>query len=133
MERGDLARRVDQLAACIRQALTLPERQCPPRGAREPKSQLSVLGQFLFAALSSLCRQSQIAPALVGGPNDIRDWIACRGTAGRPASHPPQLALGWRAEFVGRLLEDLLAGKLSVRVGDPTSDHPLLLEELGRE
>jgi ribonuclease D len=131
MERGDLARRVDQLAACIQQALALPERQCPPRGAREPKSQLSVLGQFLFAALSSLCRQSHIAPGLVGGPNDIRDWIACRATAGRPASHPPRLALGWRAEFVGRLLEDLLAGKLSVRVGDPASDHPLLLEELG--
>jgi ribonuclease D len=131
MERGDLARRVDQLAACIQQALALPERQCPPRGPREPKAQLSVLGQFLFAALSSLCRQAQLAPGLVGGPNDIRDWIACRGGAGRSASQAPRLARGWRAEFVGRLLEDLLAGKLSIRVGDPASDHPLVLEEPG--
>lgn len=132
MERGDLARRVDQLAACIQRALALPDKQCPPRGAREPKSQPSVLGQFLFAALGSLCRQSHIAPSLVGGPNDIRDWIACRHTAGRPGSHRPRLAGGWRAEFVGPLLEDLLAGKISVRVGDPASDYPLVLEDLGK-
>jgi len=35
------------------------------------------------------------------------------------------LARGWRAEFIGRLFEDLLSGKLSVRVDDPKSDHPL--------
>jgi ribonuclease D len=127
MERGDLARRLDQLAACIQRALVLPEAECPQRGSREPASQLSVLGQFLFAALGSLCRQSQLAPNLVGGPNDIRDWINGRTTPGGPRKGP-QLASGWRAEFVGRLFEDLLAGKLSVRVGDPASDHPLLLE-----
>jgi len=42
------------------------------------------------------------------------------------------LAGGWRAEFVGPLLEDLLTGKISVRVGDPASDYPLVLEDLGK-
>jgi NADPH-dependent glutamate synthase beta subunit-like oxidoreductase len=41
---------------------------------------------------------------------------------------PPRLARGWRAEFVGRLFEDLLAGKLSIRVVNPKSDHPLAFE-----
>jgi ribonuclease D len=42
--------------------------------------------------------------------------------------NPPQLAHGWRAEFVGRLFEDLLDGKLSIRIDDPASDHPLAFE-----
>ncbi len=42
----------------------------------------------------------------------------------------PQLARGWRAEFVGRLFDDLLAGKLSIRVANPKSDHPLAFESL---
>ena len=38
------------------------------------------------------------------------------------------LGRGWRAEVVGRLIEDLLAGKVGVRIGDPHSDHPLVFE-----
>ncbi len=152
MERGDLSRRLDDIAAAIQRGLDLPEDECPPRRSREQVPELSVLGQFLFAALGSICREVHLAPNLVGTPNDIREWIAhrmgrkketgpiCRNgprpTSGRctaahkldlsPFSAPtPQLARGWRAEFVGRLFDDLLAGKLSVHVGKPDSDHPL--------
>ncbi len=128
MERGDLVRRLDQIAACVREAIALPQEQCPARVPREPSSQLSVLGQFLFAALGSLCRGLQVAPALVGGPGDIRDWVAARTSPAARSGEPPRLARGWRAELISRLFEDLLAGKLSVRVGDAASDHPLVLE-----
>jgi hypothetical protein len=74
----------------------------------------------------------------VGGPNDIRDWIAWRLAApasGHPEDgHPdsprrrPKLASGWRAEFVGRLFEDLLSGKTAIRIGHPASESPLVLE-----
>ena len=88
-----------------------------------------MLGQFLFAALGSICREAQLAPNLVGTPNDIREWMAYRSGRSRDKhGNPPQLARGWRAEFVGRLFEDLLAGKLSIRVADPKSDHPLVFE-----
>ena len=127
MERGDLTHRLGDLAACIEQALALPEEQCPPRTPREPTPQLSVLGQLLFAALGSICRQSQLAPNLVAGPNDIREWIAYR-ISNSEHRRLPQLAQGWRAEFVGRLFEDMLAGKISIRIVDPNSEHPLALE-----
>ena len=78
LERGDLLRKIDDIAACIQRALALPAEECPPRTPREATPQLSVLGQFLFAALGSVCRQAHLAPNLVGGPNDIRDWIAWR-------------------------------------------------------
>ena len=134
LERSDLARKMDDLAACIQRALALPVEQCPPRTPRETTPQLSVLGQFLFAALSSVCRQAHLASNLVGGPNDIRDWIAWRlavPSGGRSPTlrRQPKLAAGWRAEFVGRLFDDLLSGKTAVRVGDATSDSPLIIED----
>jgi ribonuclease D len=59
LDRGDLARRLGEIAACIQRALDLPDEQCPRRAPRDQMPQLSVLGQFLFAALGSDCRQAQ--------------------------------------------------------------------------
>jgi ribonuclease D len=166
LERGDLRKRISEIAAAIARGLELPEDECPHRAPAERGSELSTLGQFLFAALGSLCRQAQLAPNFVASPNDIRNWVAYHvagkkgdsphlperpagccaqmgavpffppeGRSGKldpspshPAEHVPPLARGWRAEFVGRLLEDVLSGKLSLRVGDPWSDHPLVFE-----
>jgi ribonuclease D len=132
MERGDLQRRMGELAAAVQRALDLPEAECPTRPSRERVPELSVLGQFLFAALGSIAREALLAPNLVGTPSDIREWMAYRatkGTKGQSAyDNPPRLAHGWRAEFVGRLFEDLLDGKLSIRVADAASDHPLAFE-----
>jgi ribonuclease D len=108
--------------------LALPEEQCPPRAPREPSLQLSVLGQFLFAALGSICRQAQLAPNLVGSPNDIRELVAYRTNHGNETRRPPRLARGWREQFVGHLFDDLLAGNVSIRITDPRSDHPLVFE-----
>ena len=136
LERGDLRRRLDEIAGSIRRALDLPDDECPERIRRQRTPQLSVLGQFLFSALGSICRQAHLAPSLVGNPSDIRDLIAYRTEQdnGNPARRkpprlaPPRLARGWRAEFVGRLFDDLLAGKKSIRIADPKSDHPLVFE-----
>ena len=127
LERGDLARQIPKMAACMERALTLPDDECPPLAHREPAPQLSVLGQFLFSALGSLCRQAQLAPSLVGTPNDIRDLIGYRTGHGTPES-PPLLARGWRAGIVGQLFDDLLAGRKSVRIANAASDSPLVFE-----
>lgn len=131
LERGDLQSRLGEMAAAIQRGLSLPEAECPPRTPREQVPELSVLGQFLFAALGSICRDAQLAPNLVGTPNDIREWVGYRtGQLCGKSGTTPQLARGWRAEFVGRLFDDLIAGKLSIRVGDPKSDHPLIFEKM---
>jgi ribonuclease D len=150
LERGDLLRRHADIAASIQRGLELPEAECPQRIPRDQMPQLSVLGQFLFAALGSICRQAHLAPNLVATPNDIRELIAYRtehkserSHAGSkhahsddaaahtapPAKTPPPLARGWRTDFVGRLFDDLLAGKMAIRISDPKSDHPLTFEE----
>jgi ribonuclease D len=87
-----------------------------------------VLGQFLFAALGSICRQARLAPSLAGTPNDIRELIAYRTNQAQEERRPPRLARGWRQQFVGRLFDDLLAGKLAIRISNPASEHPLAFE-----
>jgi len=128
MERGDLLRRVDEIAACIQRGLDLPEEKLPVKIHGNQMPQLSVLGQFLFAALGSICRQAQLAPTIVGTPNDIRELIAY-DIRKIKSKIPPRLSLGWRKEFVGRLFDDLLSGKVAIRITDPHSDAPLTFED----
>jgi ribonuclease D len=127
LDRGDLKRQLPKIADAIQRGLELADDDCPQAVRHENTPQLSVLGQFLFSALGSVCRELELAPPLVGSPSDIRDWIAYR--IGQPGSRrEPRLAHGWRAEVVGHLFDDLLAGRLAVRVGDPRSECPLVLE-----
>ena len=126
LDRGDLGRQLPKIAEAIQRGLELSAQECPASLRHEHASQFSVLGQFLFSALGSICRQVDLAPALVGTPNDVRDLIAYR--TGAAGGRPPRLAQGWRAEVIGRVFDDLLAGKIALRIGDPTSEYPLVFD-----
>jgi ribonuclease D len=129
MEHHGLKGRLGEIAAAIGRALDLPEQEWPHPVRRERTPESSVLGQFLFSALGSICREAHLAPALVGTPRNVRELISYRHAAAqRHHRHLPTLAQGWRAEVVGNLFDDLLSGKTSVRVGDATSEHPLVFE-----
>jgi ribonuclease D len=86
-----------------------------------------MLGQFLSSALSSICRAAEVAPSLVGTANDVRDLVAYQ-LGEYEGNEPPLLAHGWRAEVVGKLLDDLIAGKVSIRIRDPRAEQPLAFE-----
>ncbi len=128
MDRGDLRRRVNELSTAVQQAIDLPEEELPQPLRHERTQDYSVLGQFLFAALGSLCREAKLAPALVGTPNDIRDLVSYDTKNPKAGTRVPRLTHGWRAEFVGRLFDDLLTGKTAVRISDPCSASPLRFE-----
>ena len=60
-------------------------------------------------------------------PTDVRDWIASR-TGHTRCERPPLLSRGWRAEVIGSVLEDLLEGRLAIRISNPNLEHPLVFE-----
>ena len=127
LERGDLQRHLPDMCQAIARALDAPDDACPETIRREASPQLTMLGQFLSSALSSICRAAEVAPSLVGTPNDVRELVAYQ--LGEPQTRePPVLAQGWRAEVVGHLLDDLLAGKVSIRIRDPRAEQPLAFE-----
>ena len=130
MERGDLSRVIPALSSAIGQALAIDEADCPRIVRTDTNAHLTLLGQFLSSALGSICRGASVAPSIVGSASDVRELVAhmlepCDGEL-------PLLAQGWRAEVVGQVLEDLLRGKLAIRIKDPKSAHPLSIEPVPR-
>ena len=132
MQRSDLRHILPGLAAAIDRGLSLPDEECPG-GERHhaPPPQLTVLGQFCATAIAGACRRMHLAPALVGTASDMRDLLAYKlGHA--DDERPPLLASGWRAGVVGELVDDLLAGRASLRVGDLRAHDPLVIDRPGR-
>jgi ribonuclease D len=130
MERPEIRRAIPEFAAAIDRALKLPDSECPPVVRTDTNSHLTLLGTFLSAALGSLCRAAEIAPSLVGTPNDVRELVNYRlNGVLDPDGLVPTLARGWRAEVVGHHIEELLMGRASIRIIDAHSEHPLVIEE----
>ncbi len=125
---------MEQLAACIRRGLEAPLDEFTHGRRESMPSQLNLLGQFLTPALSSICRRANVATSLAGTASDVRDLIAYRLEFGAWGdAEPPLLARGWRADLVGHLIEDLLAGRKSIRIDDPLSEHPLSFDPVTKE
>lgn len=135
MERGDLRRAAPEMSRAIAAALELPDRECPVSVRTDTNPELNLLGQFLSAALTSVCRGAEVAHSLVGTAHDIRELAAFHLNKPRENPHePPLLARGWRAQLVGNLFEELLSGRLAIRIQNPESEHPLVFEpSAGRE
>ena len=129
IQRGPQRRYLSQLAECVRRGLKAPLTELASPRRREMPAQLNLLGQFLSPALSSICQKAELATSLVGTASDVRDLVAYRlGFAGSDDDEPPSLAVGWRADLVGHLIDDLLAGRKSIRIEDPRSTHPLAFD-----
>jgi ribonuclease D len=129
MERRNIQRSIEEIVEAVNKGLALPESECPNRG-KASRPPLKLVGQFLAAALSSVCRDSNVAPSLVGGAEAVRDLVAHHLNLTSADDEPPALASGWRAELVGRALAEVLEGKKAIQVVDPTSEQPLRFVDL---
>lgn len=128
MQRSDFRHIIDDISQAIATGLAVPEEECPGgERHRAPPPQLAMLGQFLATAIAGLCRQMSIAPSLVGTASDMRDLLAYK-LGYRDEDDPPVLARGWRADLVGGVVDDLLEGRAALRIDDPRSSDPLVIE-----
>ena len=131
MQRRDFKRLADDILACVQSGLDIPDKDCPPRLARSEGNQShdeQVLGKFLSLALANRCAELNVALSLVGTSADLRELVRWH-IQQHDKGDPPRITQGWRAEVCGNLLTDVLDGKISIRVADPSSDHPLVFEK----
>lgn len=120
---------LDPIAKAVDRANKLPDKDLPRRLPRGKTMNMGLLGQFLSTALNVVCRNESIAPSIVGTSNDVRTMAAWKlGLI--ELKEKPALASGWRSEMIGQLIEQVLDGKVAIRVDDPSSDAPLQLEYL---
>lgn len=131
LERGSLKKKADELAACVRRGLENPVEREPSSGRKPAPSQLNLLAQFLAPALASVCNHAEIAASMVGTASDVRELVAHRlGYQREEEDRLPILATGWRADLVGKLIEDLLDGKKSIRITNAKHADPLAFDEI---
>jgi ribonuclease D len=123
---------ITPIANAIQKAVDTPKDELPGRMQRNKTMNLGLLGQFLTTALNIVCRNENIAPPLVGTANEVRNMAAWR-MGMLKLDQPPDLCKGWRAEIVGQLIDKVLDGSLSIRVGDPRSEQPLMIEGFERK
>ncbi|MFN0052375.1 MAG: ribonuclease D [Planctomycetales bacterium] len=127
MNRSDYRRNAGTMLEAVRRAAALPSGQLPPVRRNEKDQDEHILAQLLSIALANRCAQLEVAQGLVGTQNDLKHLV--RWTVfGDRQGDPPRLLQGWRAEVCGELLTDVLAGKISLRVAEPQSEHPLVFE-----
>lgn len=131
MQRSDLRHILPAIAEAVERGLSLPDADLPGgEKHRAPPAQVNVLGQFLATAVGGLCRQLEIAPALLGTASDMRELLAYK-LSNQKDWPPPALTLGWRAEVVGDLIDDLLNGRAALRINDLHSRDPLVIDRPG--
>ena len=124
LQRSDLPRILPDIVAAVNKALNMPVDELPSPAEWLSYPQYTVMSQFLYSALSSICKHRRIAQQLVGGPGDIRELIAAELET-LPEGIQPRLRHGWRTAFVGNLLDDLLNGRTAIRLDRNNPDEPL--------
>jgi ribonuclease D len=132
MNRGDYRRNAPDMLAAIKSAMEIPEKKLPkrvPRQDTDNNQDEQVIGQLLGIALANRCAEQDVARPLVGTSADLRHLVRWH-VYGEKDGPPPRLTEGWRAEVCGDLLEDVLDGKIALRVADASSDHPLIFERV---
>ncbi len=129
MNRGLLRQKASELADCVRRGLQSPVEKMPREPGGRAPSQLNLLGQFLTPALNTICQRATIATSMVGTASDVRELISYRLGFDK-SGIVPSLTLGWRAELVGNLIDELIAGKKSIRINNPRDEDPLVFDEI---
>jgi ribonuclease D len=125
MEHRHVKQMIPELVEVIEQAQNDPIPAWPRKSKLGRGQPPAMLTQFLAAALAYICRTKKISPAVVATSDDLRDFVKYRLEGHEKDWLPPSLATGWRAEIVGRELDDLLQGKIGMVLDNLQSDLPI--------
>ena len=111
----------------VKQALDLSDKELPQKAPAQPTLSMGLLGQYLATSLNLVCIEMNLAPALVGSVHEVREIAAAKLGLLRGGDSPPAIS-GWRQQVLGDLIDDVIGGKVALRVAEPHSSQPLKLE-----
>ncbi len=105
---------VGELLELIRTVSRTPRSEWPtPHEVREDSPMMKVMLDLLAAITQAVCHEERLSRNLLGGTQRLRELIESH--AGR-RSEPAALLSGWRGEFIGRRLVDVLEGRSTMHL-----------------
>jgi ribonuclease D len=130
MNRRNLRRVADELLAAVRKGLAVPDADCPSQLPRPDDSdRVRLLVSVLQTALAALCARESVPPTMVATTSDLATLVRGYTATGQIPNDSP-LATGWRHQLCGRLLVELLDGKLCLSVCDLRAEIPISVERV---
>lgn len=130
LNRKNMFKLAPEVVDRIAKAQQIPSDQLPQH-IDNPNTQQNqdeqVIGKLLGIALANRCAEMNVSQTLVGTSADLRHLVRYH-VYREQSEEKPRLMAGWRADVCGDLLTDVLDGKISMRVADLESDHPLHFE-----
>ena len=109
------ARVVKQVMDLIEECRATPKDKLPrPAEIREESPMMKATVDLLSAAARAVCFEDGVSYDLVGGATRLRELVDF-DRAGGGDGEPPTLLRGWRREFIGNRLIDLLHGRRELR------------------
>ena len=128
MNRSNYRRNAPAMVKCVQAAMAVPDNELPEKFRKEDSgTDEPVLGKLLALTLANRCEELNVSAGLVGTAADLKALIRWH-VKGCPEKSRPLLETGWRAEVCGDLLRQVLEGRISLRVSNATSKHPLVFE-----
>ena len=104
-----------EIVAAVQRGLDLPAEHWPARPKRRDPSEEQMVVKILSAALIHVAQEAEVAPSLLGGNDDLKDFVRYM-LEPEEKETPPKLAQGWRKEVCADYLRDLIHGKVHLRI-----------------
>jgi ribonuclease D len=117
-----------EIVAAVQRALDLPSENWPARPKRRDPSEEQMVVKILSAALIHVAQEADVAPSLIGGNDDLKDFVV-HVLDPDEKSPPPKLAQGWRKEVCADYLRDLIHGKVHLRISPKNGKLTLAFED----
>jgi ribonuclease D len=117
-----------EIVEAIQRGLELPSENWPARPKRRDPSEEQMVVKILSAALIHVAQEANVAPSLLGGNDDLKDFVQHVLDPSEKES-PPKLATGWRKEVCADYLRDLIHGKVHLRISAENGKLSLAFED----
>ncbi len=106
------------LASGVERACALPKEDWPPVAPVDDETDAeAALTMLMGAVLRAHCNQQNVSHQLVAAKAEIRKFVQSRVRDESP-SDPLALETGWRHEFAGQILDDVVLGKRRISIDE---------------
>jgi ribonuclease D len=117
-----------EIVEAVERGLGLPTENWPARPKRRDPVEEQMVVKILSAALIHVAQEADVAPSLLGGNDDLKDFVNFVLDKD-DSTPPPKLAQGWRKEVCADYLTDLIHGKVHLRISAKGGKLALAFED----